>query len=292
MRNIVRDGSEREQVIAKQAMKELEKATIGDSTGTKIMYALSRGVMILLILVAVADVIMNVVALIDYYNRDHLPIPHYIVDMTTNKNEETSYVSYKSVRDNNGNPGDLNGGSSKQWLALYQTYDERAGAPIVAPGTGYYGYELKVYYGNSRRGSYCTTPLHMFGTPNVEQNLTNADGEKGWSYNDKRGGTYLYYSHYDGSLVSNKEDEKTGETVSDEPSVTAEPSATDEPSADTSTDETAVSGSAADIGTSVGVGMAALIGALCGVAGIGIGFAVGATRRKRKVIGDEGSGQE
>ncbi|MBR6229222.1 MAG: hypothetical protein IKQ97_05745 [Eubacterium sp.] len=276
LRTIVREGSEKQQAIAKQAMKELEKATISDSAGTKIMYALSRGVTILLILVAVADVIMNVVALIDYYNRDHLPIPHHIVDLTAYKNEETSYVIYKSVKDNNGKQGDLNGGSSKQWLALYQTYDERAGAPIVAPGAGYSGYEIKVYYGNSKRGSYGTTPLHMFGTPNVEQNLTNADGEKGWSYNDKRRGTYLYYSHYDGSLI-NKEDEKTEETVSDEPSVTAEPSA------DTATDETAVSGAAADIGTSTGAGTTALIGALCGVAGIGIGFAVGATRRRKKV---------
>ena len=279
LRVIVNDGSKEEQAIAKKAAAELEKVARGESTSAKVLYGLSMGFNIAFVILAVADIVLNVIALYQYYNRDHLPIPHHIVDMTINRDEETAYVTYKSVRDNNGNPGDLNGGSSKQWLALYQTKDERAGAPIMAPESGY---ELKVYYGNGRSKSGAATPLHMFDQPNMPQNLTYADGEKGWSYNDKNKGTYLYFSRYDGQSVDDKDTDGGKEKTA-----AGEPSATGEPSADTSSDDTVVSGSAADIGTSTGVETVALIGALCGVAGIGIGFAVGTTRRKRKVTGDE-----
>lgn len=35
--------------------------------------------------------------------------------------------------------------------------------------------------------------MHRFGAPNTPQNLTFADGSKGWSFEDKKGGTYLYF---------------------------------------------------------------------------------------------------
>ena len=38
-------------------------------------------------------------------------------------------------------------------------------------------------------------PLHMFGTPSVAQNLTYADGDNGFSYNDKENGIYLYFQN-------------------------------------------------------------------------------------------------
>ena len=276
LRRLAEEGSEEEQAIAKKAAAELEKATRGESTSAKIMHGLSMGFTIAFIILAVADIVLNVVALYQYYNRDHVPIPHHMVDMTVNRNEETSYLTYKSVRDNNGNPGDLNGGSSKQWLALYQTYDERAGAPIMAPESGY---ELKVYYGDNRSKSSAATPLHMFGQPNTPQNLTNADGEKGWSYRDGMGGTYLFFSRYDGKSI---DDEAAGEDKKEKAS--AEPSATEEPAADTETEETAVSGSSVDVGTVTGTGTIAVVGAICGVVGIVIGFIVGDIRRKKITV--------
>jgi hypothetical protein len=148
-----------------------------------------------MVLITIADIAVNVYGLYKYYNMEHLPIPKYMVDLSTDRNKETTYITYKSVRDNDGNPGDLNGNSSKEWLALYQTYDERAGAPIAAPESGYvmrvcsdgdYDYE---------RGQ---SALHLFGIPDSGRtNLTSTE----WSYNDKNGKTFFIYSHYDGKII-------------------------------------------------------------------------------------------
>ena len=278
LRYYIREGSEEQQAVAKKAVDELEKATLGDSTSSKIMYGLSKGFTIAFIILAVADIVLNVVALYNYYNRDHLPIPHHIVDMTTNKEEETSYLTYKSVRDNAGEPGDLNGGSSKQWLALYQTYDARAGAPIVAPETGE-SFKILVQYGSAEEPKTAGySPLHLFGTPNAAQNLTYADGESGWSYNDEKKGTYLFFRR--GSDVTDDEEEAQ----------TASGSAAD----DTSSDAQAVSGSAAnnleDAGTTLRGGKVAVVGLLCGVCGILIGgMGMALIRRKKEATGDSDS---
>ena len=45
----------------------------------------------------------------------------------------------------------------------------------------------------------------MFGAPNTPQNLTFADGNKGWSFNDGKKGTYVFFRRESDKTV---EDEK------------------------------------------------------------------------------------
>ena len=214
---------------------------------------LEMGFAIAGIALAVADIVMTSITLYKYYNRDHLPIPSYMVDMSHNDEGETSFVNYRSVHDQNDKYGDVNGGGGKQWLALYQTHDEDAGDPILAPENGE-EFDLIVQYGGSDNPkSEDYSPLHMFGAPNTPQNLTFADGESGWSYNDKKNGTYLFFRR--GEAEASGE----GEAASG----------------------SAVSGSFADIGTVVGGSMTVLVGVLCGVAGIFIGVLVMNVRRKK-----------
>lgn len=199
----------------KAGMESITKQTYKESTGLRVLRGLKIGLSIVLILVTVADIAVNVYHLYQYYNREHLPIPKNMIEMSTNENKETAYVTYKSVRDNSGDPGDLNGGSSKQWLALYQTHDDRAGEPIAAPESGY---PITVLYGGtSTRSDYL--PLHMFGTVHVAQNLTFADGDAGYSFEDKKDGTYLYFMRYygetteEGTVSETSSDSASGNTV-------------------------------------------------------------------------------
>ncbi len=245
MERIAKDGDD----VAKEAVEFLYKQPNTYRTKGNILMGLSIGLSIIFILASAADIALSVIALRDYYNREHLPIPKRMVDMSTNKEKETSYVVYKTVRDNSGEPGDLNGGSSKQWLALYQTYDDRAGQPILAPESGA---SMKVVYGKNRADD--LSPLHMFGTPTVPQNLTFADGEEGWSYNDKNNGTYLFFSR-SGDKVIEEEEEK--EVVSEKKDEAASENA------DVATSE-AVSGSAVaedQTGTAISGGYIILIAA-------------------------------
>ena len=248
---------------------------------------------------AVADIVATSITLYNYYNRDHLPIPACMVDLSYNEEKQTSFINYKSVRDNGKGCGDLNGGGGKQWLAIYQTKDTNAGNPILAPENGE-NFKIIVQYGSSvapKTAGY--SPLHLFGTPNTAQNLTYADGESGWSFNDGKNGTYVFFRRGTKDVVDEVVVEKSTEEVKKEDieEKTKDDAKTEDETVkgaadDTKTDDTAVSGSAADIGTSMGTGMIVMIGALCGVVGIAIGFGVGTTRRKRKVTGGEDSGKE
>ncbi len=230
------------------------------------------------ILLAVGDIVMTSITLYNYYNRDHLPIPFYMVDLSYDKEGQTSFINYKSVRDQKNDFGDVNGGGGKQWLALYQTHDEDAGAPILAPENGEgdeFGeddaYRVVVQYGNADEPQYVGyAPLHLFGSPNTPQNLTYADGESGWSYNDGKKGTYVFFRHEEG----NAKNDVTDEDAQDKKASGAESDAD-------SGKGTAVSGSAADIGTAAGTGTIVLIGAASAVAGVVIGCILGTIRRRK-----------
>ncbi len=236
-------------------------------TKYKIGRKLEAGFALACIVLAVADIVMTSIALYHYYNRDHLPIPGYMVDLSYNQEGMTSFVNYKNVYDQNGKSGDVNGGGGKQWLALYQTKDSEAGEPILAPKNGE-DFKILVQYGSAdepKTEGYA--PLHLFGAPNTPQNLSFADGESGWSFNDGKKGTYVFFRRgYE--VEFEDESDETAE---------ADDSAEDE----TSSGDKAVSGSAADIGTATGSGTTALIGVLCGVGGIFIG-AIGMALIRRK----------
>ena len=204
---------------------------------------LKWGATIFTIALAVTDIVLTSIAMYDYYHVEHIQIPHHMVDISYSENEEAAYVAYKSVRDQDGKPGDLNAGSSKQWLALYCTKDKKAGSPIVAPGDGN---EMIVKTGDSQAPAEGYAPLHMFGTPNVAQNLTFADGNNGYSYNDKNHGTYLFFTHADTQI--NYSDPMT---------------------------ETR------DVGTAVSTGVIALAGVGILVVGVFIGTVITNVRRRR-----------
>ena len=232
---------------------------------------LQLGLAAVSVILGVADIVMTSITLYKYYNRDHLPIPSYMVDISYDLEKQTSFINYRSVHDQNDAYGDVNGGGGKQWLALYQARDDDAGAPILAPDNGE-EFKIIVQYGDAeepKNGRY--SPLHLFGTPNTSQNLTYADGESGWSYNDGKKGTYVFFRRDDGSVTDIPEDE-------------------DEDVTDPETDMAAVSGGAVsgsgatgtkDIGTSAGSGLMVLTGVGCGIVGIIIGF-VATTIRRRK----------
>ena len=243
--------------------KVLEKLTENakGETAFKVYNGLKIGFTVFTILLAAADIAINVYALYKYYNVEHLPIPHHIVDIIHAEGQEDSYVAYKSVRDQDGNCGDLNGGNARQWLALYYTKDTHAGNPILAPSDGS---RMVIRVGSSEAPESASSPLHMFGKSNAAQNLTFADGENGYSYNDKNGGTYLWFSHT-GKVITYTDDAETDKTP-EAVSVTK--------------DAEVVSDKAA--GTALSGGVVALIAVASAFAGGFIGFVIANTRRRRK----------
>ena len=271
--------AERGDKNAKDAVSVIYKNAAKNSTKYRILNGLAIGLSVIMVLITIADIAVNVYGLYKYYNMEHLPIPKYMVDLSTDRNKETTYITYKSVRDNDGNPGDLNGNSSKEWLALYQTYDERAGAPIAAPESGYvmrvcsdgdYDYE---------RGQ---SALHLFGIPDSGRtNLTSTE----WSYNDKNGKTFFIYSHYDGKIIEEEsvaeKDKEEKETVSEASSESVSGNAVDVANPETEV----VEAEATQTGTAMSGGVIILI-AVCAM-GVVIAFvAVGYSRRKKKGMKD------
>ena len=180
----------RNQLLEKAYGEGSHKISAGYLSKAQLFQKLKIGFAVVCILLAVADITMTVIELYKYYNRDHLPIPKYMVDMSYNADRETSFIAYKGVLDQNGDQGDLNGGGGKQWLALYATYDEDAGDPILAPD-GNLNKGVTQHKTDKIPDGY--SPLHFFGKPNAPQNLTYADGENGWSYNDDEDGTYFFF---------------------------------------------------------------------------------------------------
>ena len=245
----------------------------------RLMQGLKIGFAVLCILLAVADIVMTSIALYEYYNREHIPVPKYIVNLSYNEDKEASYIAYKQVADQNGGEGDLNGGGGKQWLALFVTKDEDAGDPIMAPvGNTHLIQVLKGSSGATVPSGY--SPLHTFGHDSVPQNLTYADGEKGYSFNDKAGGTYLYFER-DPDAFSYAESDDEEEQEQEEEQVQEKEAG--------ESGETAENGENAGAGgeaTAITSGNTALTGGLCAVGGIVIGLFGGILIQKKKKKSD------
>ena len=244
---------------------------IGGEVKYKVFKAMELGFTVVTVFLAVADIIVNAVTLYQYYNREHMPVPHHMVDLSVNDKGYSVYITYKNVLTHEDKAADLNGGNGKQWLVLYQTNSEDAGEPILAPKTE----ESKMFL--VQTGSSTAPdgyqPLHLFGTKDTPQNLTFADGESGWSYNDKNGGTYLFFRRDANGLADEKEDEE--EKLSDTKDTT--PDDNDNPEA--------VSGGAIDAedaGTASPFGKNMIFGSVFLVVGACIGFGIAAVTGKKK----------
>ncbi|MBO6108863.1 MAG: hypothetical protein J6P16_05610 [Eubacterium sp.] len=247
---------------AQTALSEFHKIGLGQGSNriwSGILTGLKWGFAIACILLAAADIALTVYKLYYYYNKKQLPIPHHMVDITYNSARNTEFISYKNVKNQDGESGDVNGNSGLQWLALYETHDERAGEPILAPENGN-AYGILVLHGKTTPESDEYKPLHMFGTPNAAQNLTFADGESGYSYNDKKNGTYLFFRRDDGAPVVDDSAVSENKEKKSESNSTAK-------------DQTAISTGAAASATEGQTGTAATGGVI--IAAAGIGFAAG-----------------
>ena len=258
---------------AKNALDDINRYAL-NNTSYKFFNALKIGFTVFTVILAVADIAIAAYSIYKHYNVEHIDIPHHMVDLHYSENTEAVYLAYKSVRDQNNNCGDLNGGDGKQWLALYYTKDNKAGDAILAPGDNN---EWALVIGDSKMPGTGYTPLHMFETNNVAQNLTFADGDNGYSFNDKNGGTYLYFSHANAVITyTGRGDETVSESKNDGKNNEFTSGASSEPAA--------VSGSAVgtdQTATALSSGMVALIGAICLVIGGLAGFVIADTRRKK-----------
>ncbi|MBO6108535.1 MAG: hypothetical protein J6P16_03915 [Eubacterium sp.] len=201
--------SQAKQAGLKNALNEYYEVGMYNSTRwTKVKMGiytgLKWGMAVASILLFAADIALTAYQLYKYYNVEHLPVPHHMVDITYDNTKQTGFITYKGVTDQDKKTVDALGGSGVQWLAMYETHDERAGEPILAPENGK-GYEILIQYGDSKpKNGY--SPLHMFGSPNTPQNITYADGRSGFSYNDDKNGVYVFFRRDTDTSV---EDEQT-----------------------------------------------------------------------------------
>ncbi|MBO6108000.1 MAG: hypothetical protein J6P16_01190 [Eubacterium sp.] len=240
----------------------------------KLFTGLKWGLTIAALILAGYEIVETVHHLYEYYHTEHLPIPHHMIDITYNMSRRTGFVNYKSVKDQNGENGDLNGDGGKQWLALYETHDARAGDPVLAPENGRAD-RIIVQTGSDKLPSDKYSPLHMFGTPLVSQNLTYEDGMSGYSYNDKNGGTYLFFRRDDDS--SSVTDDK-GTTDTGAASTSGSPGADAKETTDTG--DTSGEGDG-EAGTTVSGGYIAIAAVAGLAAGIFIGV-IGMNFKSRK----------
>ncbi len=158
---------------------------------------------------AVVSLWYSIAELKEYYNAKFTPIPLYMVDQTTNEDDESVYTYYKAVKCNRvasnlvtdstkllDEFGDINGDVGKQWVALYTTTDKSAGDPITT--------DFVIQYNNTNIPN-DKVALSMFGE-SVAQNLTNK--KLGYTYADGKSGIYLFYgtdtSIFAGSVFSNE----------------------------------------------------------------------------------------
>ncbi|MBR1873404.1 MAG: hypothetical protein IJ807_00710 [Eubacterium sp.] len=192
------------QQSAINALNELDRVAKTGVPAYKLFRALKIGFAMFTVLLAIADIVMTSITLYKYYNREHMPKPHHMVDLSYNEDKEPSYVAYRCVLDNSGECGDTNGDFCKQWLALYTTTDEDAGDPILVPDGDDHQFQIKKGKDGSNTPS-GYSPLHMFGSKDVPQNLTFSDGESGWSYGDKSDGLYMYFQRDEGTSTSDGE---------------------------------------------------------------------------------------
>jgi len=142
--------------------------------------------------------------LVDYYNVDYTPIPHYMVDekdiTTYNEKGEKEVIKnqaayYKVVETNRaesdewfnilGTSADLNGTVGRQWLALYAAKNENE-VPIVASS-------LKAVVGKDDVPPDYTTGIHMFGS-DAAFNFNNTN----YVWNNNAPSVFVYFN-VDGS---------------------------------------------------------------------------------------------
>ena len=279
----VKDGGLKAKATMKQITYTVYTAQDTGSGFFRLLMYAKWGLTCGFIIMSALSITMSVISIYTYYNVEHIAIPHHMVDLSYSETKEASYVAYKSVRDQDGKCGDLNGNSSLQWLALYYTKDKNAGTPILAPTSE--GHEMVLKTGTTEKPGTGYSPLHMFGTVNVAQNLTFASGDHGYSYGDKNNGTYLYYTHANEIVTyTDTNGNELSENELSDTKKSEEGTETDFTSGSAVAETEPVSGSAAgtdQTATTITGGLIALVGAIGLVVGGLTGFVVADTRRKK-----------
>ena len=151
-----------------------------------------------LIIIGVTYVVRWAVDLYDKYHPEYSPIP---TDMYDVKNGE--YLSYDAVLDQNGNAGDLNNWKGARWNALYVSYSEKAGSPLVVNSETLEAF--RVMQGSQAVPELMDSVKH-FG----EKGAMNLNAH---AFKDKVNGVYLYY-HTEASMTGESNYDETGKYLS------------------------------------------------------------------------------
>ena len=126
------------------------------------------------------------------------PIPTIMMDSKEKKNEGRVLYRYDVVRDQDGEPADLNCKHERKWNALYYSKDPTAGSPLTADRYGnFFGYVV-----NSTSCPSTAVPLTRFGELSAYDLNTH-------TLDDDWPGIYLWY-YTEASLSGEKEVELDG----------------------------------------------------------------------------------
>ena len=100
--------------------------------------------LVVVAIIAIAIIAVLIAYIIELYKPEPDPvytkIPTIMIDSTKDKNGDlTDIAKYFVVRDPDGKAADIKAFQSRGWIALYYTYDESAGSPIVlGPGNSFF----------------------------------------------------------------------------------------------------------------------------------------------------------
>ncbi len=156
-------------------------------------------VMVVAIFVMMIFYILWMIEQYSYKPPEYTAIPTVMLDCETDKNNNiTNIVRYDVVRDQNGNPSDVNCNVAYHWNALYYTTDPNVGSPIVvSEGRPVFG----IKFGETKKED-LSVPLAKFGHIDMFNMNTNC-------YEDEVDGIYVWF-YTEASLNGESTDKPEG----------------------------------------------------------------------------------
>ena len=117
------------------------------------------------VIVVLVAIVFGILYLVQLWKEFYAPViytpmPTVMIDsIKDEKGEYTDFAKYYIVRNQNGDPADINGSVARKWLALYYTKDPSAGSPLILdPDNGFFNYTTGT---NNRPDEKCM-PLARF----------------------------------------------------------------------------------------------------------------------------------